>query len=187
MSNTLVIHPYDESTDFLCKAYEGYDFDVVRDYTTPKANLLKMVEDHDRIIMMGHGNNRGLFNPRPSFTCGPGSWYMVDYSFVDLLKEKETVSVWCYSDLFFKSHGIYNKENPMLHTGMIISEVSEEAYMLGKIYLDESQMLSNMNLFATSIHDNLMKSGNEMVEGILSTYVGQDPVTKFNRDHIGAF
>lgn len=126
MSKTLVIHPYDPSTVMLNYVYEGYDYDVINDTLGMKPDeLRRQIENHDRIIMLGHGTSNGLLN-----TGFRG--YVIDDSFADLLRSKETISVWCHSDAYFRKHQI-----PGFHTGMIISETGEEWYVLGKCPLNE--------------------------------------------------
>lgn len=172
MSNTLVIHPSDWSTDFLSLIYEDKDYDVISDCTISDHDLRAAIEAHDRIIMMGHGCNLGLFNPRKG-------GLIINDSHADLLRTKETVSIWCFSDQFFRRHNI-----PGFHTGMIISEVSEEFYMLGYAPLDEDDILSNMEHFASIINDCIDSSPEFMKKYILSRYNDDDPVTEFNRENI---
>ena len=62
-----------------------------------------MIEKHNKIILLGHGTPGGLLNPRVG-------GYIVDDSFADILKEKEVVSIWCYSDMFFKGNNIFNNQ-----------------------------------------------------------------------------
>jgi len=108
---TLVIHPQDYSTDFLKPIYEGKGYTVIT--KSPGKRLLKQaIKEHDRIIMMGHGCDKGLFD---------GDYNAIITSdFVALLREKESVAIWCNADVFFlkyKLKGVY--------TGMIISEYME--------------------------------------------------------------
>ena len=63
MSNVLVIHPSDRSTDFLKKVYEGKGYDVINDCRISDFDLLYEIIHHDKIIMMGHGTPGGLINP----------------------------------------------------------------------------------------------------------------------------
>ena len=185
MSNVLVIHPNDRSTDFLKLIYDGKGYDVVnfsieelkshpywcKDYS------MEMIEKHDKIILLGHGTPGGLLNPRVG-----GS--IVDDSFADILKEKEVVSIWCYSDMFFKGNNIFNNQ---FHTGMIISEVLEQLMVLGRVYLNYEEQLKNMELFGKVVGECIEKSPEEMKEHILKYYVGEDPVTQFNRKSILVF
>lgn len=185
MSNVLVIHPDDRSTDFLKLIYDGKGYDVVNFSIEElkchpgwcKDYAMEMIEKHDKIILLGHGTPGGLLNPRVG-------GYIVDDSFADILKEKEVVSIWCYSDMFFKGNNIFNNQ---LHTGMIISEVLEQLMVLGRVYLNYEEQLKNMELFGKVVGECIEKSPEEMKEHILKYYVGEDPVTQFNRKSILVF
>lgn len=74
---TLVIHPKDKTTDFLKPIYEGRDWTVITGGCT-KDDVAKAIDEHDHIIMMGHGTPQGLlavgqFNgkPKPKPTTKP--------------------------------------------------------------------------------------------------------------------
>lgn len=182
MSKVLVIHPQDESTDFLKLIYKGKGFDVINDGNYDVKKLREQINQHDKIIMMGHGTPGGLINPQYW-----GGWllntqyrpYVIDESFAELLSKKETISIWCNSDKFFGPRGIKG-----FHTGMIISECSEQQYVLGKVYLDSKEQLYNMLNFAQIIHNCIDETPEKMKEYILEHYNYNDEVTKFNRDNI---
>jgi len=53
---TLVIHPNDETTEFLNKIYEDKDWKVMS-FELTKAALTKQIAVHDRIVMLGHGSD----------------------------------------------------------------------------------------------------------------------------------
>ena len=182
MSDTLVIHPKDESTDFLEGIYFDKDFDVIRDGNINQGTLRQEIEKHDRIIMMGHGTPAGLINPDFWFSKKIGSFpFTINRSHVKLLSTKKTISIWCNSDQFYELNKLSDGN---LHTGMIISEVMEEWMCLNNIPLDENEILDNMNLFAKAVHDSIDLEPEEMVENILSIYDGDDEVTQFNRKNI---
>jgi hypothetical protein len=68
---------------------------------------------------------------------------------------------------------------------MIISEVSEAQYVLGKTPLNAEETLNNMNLFADVVgkhidNPNLL----EMQKLIREEYNRDDPVSVFNRENI---
>jgi hypothetical protein len=172
MSSVLVIHPSDRSTDFLELIYAGRGYDVIRSCETTDEEIRAAIGSHDRILLMGHGCGLGLFNPK-NYSL------MIDGSHAPLLREKETVSVWCFSDVYFRRHGI-----PGFHTGMIISETGEELVMLGSVPLDEDEVLENMKRFAGILGECIEESPERMREHILEKYVGEDPVTRFNRESI---
>ena len=173
---TLVIHPKDLTTDCLAVIYEGRDWTVVRNPATTHEKIRDLILAHDRIIMLGHGTPWGLLASKGANRFGR---YILDTSFLTLLKEKETYSVWCNSDEFFKKGNI-----PGFHTGMIISEVGEEWAMLGKAPLDEEEMNSNMELFCGLCAKYIDSTPEEMKKGLLREYVGKDAVTQYNRKNI---
>lgn len=54
---TLVIHPKDSSTDFLCPIYKDFKNKEVIRGGISKKDLLPIVHEHERIIMLGHGGS----------------------------------------------------------------------------------------------------------------------------------
>lgn len=177
MSKVLVIHLKDKSTDFLKLIYKDKDYDVINEFKTNngRKELKEAIEKHDKIIMMGHGIPYGLFNP----TRKGGYGLAIDDSFADLLRTKETVSIWCWSDQYFRKNNIKG-----FHTGMIISECAEQSYALGKVYLNAQEQLANMEKFATIVGECIDKTPLEMKEHILAKYNDNDAVTQFNRKNI---
>lgn len=180
MSDTLVIHPKDVTTDCLSVIYEGRGWDVIRDYNTPRKKVIKQIKSHRRIVMLGHGSGGGLL------AGGDTDWgfyrfmhYIVDHEMASLLKKKETYSIWCFSDQFFRAHNLKG-----FHTGMIISEVGEERAMLGYEPLTAEEMEENMKLFCGTCAKYFDLPPEEAREKILEEYVGSDPVTQFNRKNI---
>lgn len=169
---TLVIHPSDRTTDMLCLIYKNRDWTVCRDNGISDEELRELIKTHDRIIMLGHGTPYGLINSRRS-------GYIVNSSHVDLLKEKECISIWCKSDEFFSKYNI-----PGFHTGMIISEVDEEYYMLGYAPLNEEEILNNMLFFSRIVAECIDMSPIDMKKHILNKYNFKDEVTQYNRGNI---
>lgn len=111
---SLVIHPKDESTDFLCKIYEGRDWTLINTRISKKL-FKQAIKNHDRIIMMGHGCEKGLFDS--NFDT------VIDSNLVYLLREKQCIAIWCKADVFFLKYGLKG-----LYTGMIISDYTESQY-----------------------------------------------------------
>lgn len=180
MKKTLVIHVQDKSTDFLKVIYEGKGYDVLNEfglnYSAKDANaLIKKMEQYDRIIMLGHGTSQGLLNVDNGHYVG----YIIDREFRDILAKKETISIWCNSDRFFGPLGIKG-----FHTGMIISEVREASYVLGKTPLNEQETLDNMYAFATIVRLCIDEEPQVMKKFILEHYNFDDDVTRYNRDNI---
>ena len=59
----LVIHPKDKTTAMLSSLYDGMEAQVVIDYLTTKEmrRLLHHVSTQERIMLLGHGSDKGLF------------------------------------------------------------------------------------------------------------------------------
>jgi len=117
---TLVIHPNDHSTDFLKPIYknikgnttilsDGYSKNIVRE----------LINQSDRVIMLGHGSPMGLFAVGQFKDCSNGM--IIDKSMVEALSNKSNnIYIWCNADKFvnyFHLKGFYS--------GMFISEYSE--------------------------------------------------------------
>lgn len=139
---TLLIHPKDTTTDFLCKSYND-DFTLIRTNIS-KSLLLKLIRSHDLIIMMGHGTDKGLIG---------FDKYVIDSSLADELRKKICVCIWCYASDFVKK---YELETPF-STGMFISEI-DEVYLEGLNYSEDYLELRSSNyhfsrLLKNSFHD----------------------------------
>ena len=170
---TLVIHPNDKTTEMLIPIYKGKkDWTICRDEGITKNELRRLINEHDRIVMLGHGSPAGLIN-------GSRTGFLIDDTFADLLKQKECISVWCYSDEYFRKHNIKG-----FHTGMIISETMEEYMMLGSVPLSEEEIYQNMIKFSKVIAECIDETPEKMKEYILENYIGDNPVTTFNRNNI---
>lgn len=119
--NTLIIHPKDKSTSFLDIVYTPIPNKTVITGGISKDDLKSEMKNYDRIMMMGHGTPFGLFSIG-QFKDSYG--YIIDMSFVEILKEKkDNVFIWCNADQFvnkYKLKGFYS--------GMFISEVGEANY-----------------------------------------------------------
>jgi len=136
---TLIIHPKDESTDFLMKAYQGLFFDRITDNKISRGKLRKIISQYDRIVFLGHGYEKGLCGDYQRRT-------LIDSSFVQLLRTKICVCIWCNANAFVEKY----KLNSPLYTGMIISEW-EEAFTLS-VPCNTKEIEESNAWFATSLH-----------------------------------
>ena len=144
---TLVIHPTDSTTDFLKNIYSERGWTVIN--TNPSTKLLKQqIKDHDRIIMLGHGSDKGLFG---------FNRMLIDSTLVYLLREKICVCVWCNADKFVENYKLKG-----FYTGMIISEYEEALMYCVKASidtLDESNiLLANVIRYAIESKDILLEA-----------------------------
>ncbi len=56
---TLLIHAEDPTTDFLSTIYDGKDWTIVKK-NIGKSKIKSLIKEHDIIVMMGHGTEKGL-------------------------------------------------------------------------------------------------------------------------------
>lgn len=122
---TLIIHPTDPSTTFLDIVYKDVPNQTLVTGGISKQEVAKLIEEHDRVMMMGHGSPGGLFAVG-QFTDDSRRYasYIIDESMVPLLREKEhSVFIWCNADQFVQRFDLKG-----FYSGMFISEVGEAVY-----------------------------------------------------------
>jgi hypothetical protein len=181
---TLIIHPSDETTDFLCVIYEEYldnlDYTIIRDYPSGAISN-DILEKYDRIIMLGHGCPEGLLH-----TNDIG--FLIDESNVETLRNKELIAIWCNADLFFLRHDLVG-----LYTGMIISEKMEALYCLPQYTIRKSEIKESNERFAAAVKKLIEKYGNDKVleaikigfkSDVDKYYPAISHLTKFNNSRI---
>lgn len=118
MTKTLIIHPDDDSTSFLEVVYRKIPNKTIVKGGVNQIQLQRLIESHDRVMMMGHGTEDGLLSVGQFFI---EKWLVINDSSVPFLKTKmNNVFIWCHSDGFVNSHQLNG-----FYTGMFISEVGE--------------------------------------------------------------
>ena len=119
----LVIHPKDKTMAMLSALYDGLEAQVVTDYRTTKemGRLVHHVSTQDRIMLLGHGSDKGLFYRADDSKEGfdkvivwhPHSYHLRTHG-------GNLVAVWCNADQFARAEGLHG-----LFTGTIVSELNE--------------------------------------------------------------
>lgn len=163
---TLVIHPDDRSTDFLDIIYKDKGYTVIRTWGAPMSELRKQVRKHSRIMFMGHGGPYGLFGYTKQ---------LQDPDFIEMLKKKECVCIWCNADKYVERVGLCG-----FYTGMFISEVGEADYF-GFCKTREEINYSNQ-LFVRNFRD--VMDSPTILQEIKTRYSGDCGVIKFNNDRL---
>lgn len=167
-TKTLVIHPSDESTDFLKPIYDGLDITLVTENIS-RGKLRTLIRDHDKIIMMGHGCEKGLFGYKR---------LIIDSNFVMFLREKECVFIWCNANVFVDKYKLKG-----FHTGMIVSE-SIEANLYCLDY-DIKPIEASNELFSKCVKECITLPSKSMFEHMKESYVLQDNhIVNFNKENI---
>lgn len=138
MKKTLVIHPQDPTTDFLCGIYEGLGFDEERK-NFDWLSLLMAIPRYDRIILLGHGSPRGLAHY---------SGTIIDRSLSSILKGREVIAIWCHAKSYMEEVGLRG-----FYTDMFISEVREAEYY--NVPATQNQIDESNQLFAKLVRQNL--------------------------------
>ena len=119
----LVIHPKDKTTAMLSVLYDGLEAQVVIDYRPRKemGHLLHHVSTQERIMLLGHGSDKGLFFRKDDTKDGFDK-VIVGHPHAYHLRRHggNIVAVWCNADQFARAEGLHG-----LFSGMIVSELSE--------------------------------------------------------------
>lgn len=162
---TLAIHPKDSSTDMLSDVYSDKDWTVIKTNIS-KSKLKELIKSHDRIVMLGHGTEKGLI--------GFGK-FVIDSTFVYLLREKQCVCIWCNADVFVKKYKLKG-----FYTGMIISEYEEAVDNCVKT---NSYWINESNIDFANAIKNSIDSPN-MLEMAKLLYDGNSSVVEFNKNNL---
>ena len=165
---TLVIHPQDPSTKFLSQIYKDKDWTIFTDHSRniSKSKFKKLVRDHDRIIMMGHGCPSGLF------------YSHITSEIVYILREKICVCIWCNADQFVNKYGLKG-----FYTGMFISEVSEAGWF--NIETTQEQVDFSNHLFTDLVALNIDKNDVDLHQTLKENYYSDEcPVIQYNNDRL---
>jgi hypothetical protein len=170
---TLVIHPHDDTTNFLCEIYKDKDWTVISDIKISSASLKRQIKAHDRIIMLGHGTGEGLICAiQNSYAC---KW-LINSSLVYLLREKNCVGIWCNADVFFNKYKLKG-----FYTGMIISEHTEAIDFAVNTTADE--LLHSNVWFAKCVKDSI--DAPNMLSEMKNSYDHDiNPVIDFNKKNL---
>ncbi len=167
-TRTLVIHPLDPTTSFLSAIYKGKGWNVLTDVSLDNDAVAEVITIHDRLVLLGHGTEHGLFG---------GRGFVINAGLAPLLRERETICIWCNADEFVNEHGLKG-----FYSGMFISETSE-ANMYGITTTDESAIKFSNELFASALGKYV--DADNILEKVKREYsrVG-DPVITFNKNRL---
>ncbi len=140
----LVIHPEDRTTDVLKILYEELDAQVIVDNCSRPVidHLLKHASTRERVMLLGHGSDKGLFFRRDD-TKNEFDKVIVGHRNNFMLRRHDgnIIGIWCHANLFAQAEGLHG-----LFSGMMISEESEaEEYGIAATH--EEILASNKVMF----------------------------------------
>jgi hypothetical protein len=177
---TLIIHPDDRSTDFLKPIYENVTDATVVTGGISKNEVNKLIEQHDRIYMMGHGSPSGLFSCA-KFQTLDYSGFIINNKNVELLRNKECIFIWCNADQFVTKHNLKG-----LYSGMFISEVGEATYC-GLPGTPQSIVDMSNDSFARWMGENANMTLTEIFNNTMDNYevlAMDNPVADYNAQRL---
>lgn len=171
----LIIHPRDRSTEFLSDIYSDLDDATLVTGSVGRAELKRMIDSHDQVIMLGHGTPHGLMSVG-QFPDAPG--FVIDDSFADQLAEKKnSVYIWCNADKFVDWNVLSG-----FYTGMFISDTSE-AYSMGLGYTLRDEVDESNSTFVTAV-SRVIDCVPEMIHSYVKHAYGElihrNAVAKYN-------
>ena len=176
---TLIIHPKDKSTQFLDIVYDKIPNKTVITGGITKDEVRKLIEEHDRVMMCGHGAPMGLFSVG-QFPKSGG--LIIDHTMVEVLSKKDnSIFIWCNADQFvnnFKLKGFFS--------GMFISEVGE-AYYCG-LPGTKQEVVDESNFgFCELLSECINEPQEKMYEEIRKNYgkiAEENPVALYNHNRL---
>ncbi len=140
----LVIHPKDRTTSVLSILYEGMGVNVISGNCSNKEmeHLLHHVSTQERIMLLGHGSDKGLFY-REDDTKDGFDKIIVGHPHTFHLRKHggNLIGIWCHADKFARAEGLHG-----LFSGMIISE-EQEAEEYGITATKQEILKSNRIMF----------------------------------------
>ena len=114
-----VIHANDPTTKVLSLLYEQRkDISARITELCTNGNIQRAIRGDDTIMMLGHGNQYGLFSmPNKN---GEYKRFLITDRHVQFLRDKTCIGIWCHANKFAERYGLHG-----LFSGMIISEPQE--------------------------------------------------------------
>jgi len=173
----LFVHMADESTDFLAEIYRGVPGKVIRN-DIPTDEMNQLIEQHERVVMMGHGSPSGLF--------GIASGAIISQRNAEALRDKENIYIWCHASAFVRNYDLKG-----FSTGMFISEVGEAVYCgINETPALQEHVTKSNDTFASLVRENIDKPTAEIHNNVKAYYNCQyqdHPVVEYNSNRLVLF
>lgn len=178
----LVLHPTDTSTTFLEPIYKDIPNVTVINGGQTKAQVIKEIENHDHILILGHGSPAGLFAIGQYPGLGYTS-YIIESSIAELLKQKKQLTtIWCYAQKFVETTGLERT----YFSNMFCSETLE-CSMMGFEATQEQVEESNW-CFSKNLGEHILKTPAEihaaMQNGNYAALAKTNPVAAYNFERL---
>jgi len=177
--STLIIHPKDHTTDFLKPIYAPILNKTIVTGGVTKHELRELIENHDRIIMLGHGSPWGLMS-KGQFNYGGN--YIIDLTMVDLLSQKkDNIYIWCNANQF-----VLKNQLSGFFSGMFISEL-EEANYYDLWDLEQKTIEESNDFFAEIVSKYINEPLKILYQNVIQEYwflAQTNPIAQFNMERL---
>jgi hypothetical protein len=177
---TLIIHPADPTTIFLCSLYHDIPNTTVITGGTTKSQLRKYIENHSQVIMCGHGSPEGLLSIG-QFPDSTGN--IIDDWLADLLRNKnQNIYIWCQADKYVRRNALTG-----VASGMFISSTDEGHYyhFWNK---NLKQLINESNFgFSSIVARHIGKRMDVFYKNVASEYgllAVNNPIARFNHERL---
>ena len=158
---SLIIHPADESTDFLRSVYAHLENATLITGTLNNKQISEALQKAERTILLGHGLVSGLLSANQFYE---DRLTVVDDEHAPLLKGKpNSIYIWCNADVFVRRNKLSG-----FHSGMFISEMTEAQYL--SVDTTEEQINFSNTLFAEIVGKNIHLSALELLHEVQKHY-----------------
>jgi hypothetical protein len=141
--------------------------------------LIKLIEEHDRVMMCGHGSPLGLFSVG-QFPDTKG--YVIGSNMVETLSKKDnSIFIWCNADQFVNYHKLKG-----FYSGMFISEVGE-AYYCGLPGTEQDSVDESNYGFVNMLSECINETQEVMYDTIMENYgkiAEVNPVALYNHKRL---
>lgn len=168
----LFVHITDPTTDFLCAIYKDVPNSTVLREDVGTKRINKLISEHDRVVMLGHGSPLGLFSNKAGFIIGDAN--------VKALANKDNVYIWCHASKYVQHHQLKG-----FATGMFVSECSEARYCGIKNYSQQTVTESN-DAFARLVRSQIDKPSVMIHRCVMNQYKPEHmnfcEVVQYNRN-----
>ena len=157
----IIIHPADESTDFLRSVYAHLEDATLITGTLNNKQISQALQKAERPILLGHGLVSGLLSVNQFYD---DRLTVVDDEHAPLLKGKpNSVFIWCNADVFVRNNKLSG-----FHTGMFISEMNEARHF--RVEASEEQIAFSNSLFADTVGKYIQLSAFELLHEVQKHY-----------------
>lgn len=182
--NWLIIHPDDDSTSFLKECYKHIrNKTVINDPAFPNHELRAMLADYDKVMLLGHGNENGLFSTTSKKSIYRFNRIIVGSNLVYLLRQKKKLlGIFCHASEFFERYNLKG-----FSTGMFISELMEADYY--SFPLNENWIEDSNNMLIKTIKENYNKPNEIIYEKFIANFenLTNNEIANYNASEIRYF